>query len=71
MKTSATLRLINHPGPVSASEAVLTIKQLLRVWMQRARTRRQLAKLLPHELDDIGVDAVSAEVESRKPFWQR
>jgi len=70
MKTTATLRLINHPGPVSSAATRYSIKQLVRLWMQRARTRRQLATLLPHELADIGVDATSARIESSKPFWQ-
>ena len=70
MKSTATLRLIHHPGPLSAAETLVSIKLLLRVWMQRARTRRQLANLLPHELADIGVDEVDARIESRKPFWQ-
>ena len=70
MKSTATLRLVTHPGHVNIAETLVSIKLLVRLWTQRARTRRQLANLLPHELDDIGVDEAAAQTESRKPFWQ-
>jgi uncharacterized protein YjiS (DUF1127 family) len=40
-----------------------------RAW-HRARTRRLLAEMNPHELRDIGVTPTDAEVEANKPFWR-
>jgi uncharacterized protein YjiS (DUF1127 family) len=40
-----------------------------RAW-HRARTRRLLAEMNPHELRDIGVTPTDAETEANKPFWR-
>lgn len=44
--------------------------QLLRLWRQRARTRRQLAALDDHQLSDIGVSRSERMNELSKPFWR-
>ncbi|WP_316012946.1 DUF1127 domain-containing protein [Roseobacter sp. HKCCA0434] len=38
-------------------------------WMKRARTRRQLARLDPHLLADVGLDAAQAHAEAARFFW--
>ncbi|MEM9049437.1 MAG: DUF1127 domain-containing protein [Pseudomonadota bacterium] len=38
-------------------------------WMARARSRRALAALAPHQLDDIGISREAARREARRPFW--
>ncbi|RCX32350.1 DUF1127 domain-containing protein [Thioalbus denitrificans] len=43
---------------------------LLLEWNQRARQRRQLARLDDYLLRDIGLSRVDAEQEARKPFWR-
>lgn len=43
--------------------------QTLALWHRRWTTRRQLAKLGLRELADIGIDPITAECESAKPFW--
>ena len=43
---------------------------LVTVWDLRHRSRRDLRKLPPHLLRDIGHDAFSAAKEVSKPFWQ-
>lgn len=40
-------------------------------WSERARSRRQLRRLSPESLRDIGIDQTQADVEARKPFWRR
>ena len=40
-------------------------------WRERARQRRQLARLDARMLRDIGVTAAEAERECEKPFWRR
>ena len=39
------------------------------VWHARARQRRQLADLEPHQLADVGLARVDALAEAQKPFW--
>ena len=46
-----------------------SIVDLLRVWVERSRTRRDLARLDARLLLDIGIDPADAAKESRKPFW--
>lgn len=43
---------------------------LVKVWNQRVRVRRQLAKLDDHLLKDIGWTPSQARRETQKPFWQ-
>ncbi|AZZ43585.1 hypothetical protein C1896_00780 [Pseudomonadaceae bacterium SI-3] len=44
--------------------------QSLRLWQQRARTRRQLAALNDHQLADIGISQSERMAELEKPFWR-
>lgn len=44
--------------------------QLLRVWQQRSRTRRQLAALDDHLLTDAGISRSERIEELNKPFWR-
>lgn len=54
--------------PLLASVAVQVAVVLTR-WEERRRTRKQLAKLESHLLDDIGVSPFQAKTEAKKPFW--
>jgi uncharacterized protein YjiS (DUF1127 family) len=43
------------------------------LWRQRARYRRDLARLRasgPHLIEDIGLRREDADREAAKPFWQ-
>jgi uncharacterized protein YjiS (DUF1127 family) len=42
----------------------------IRLWRQRARSRRELLWLNEHQLQDIGIDRQVAEEEAHKPFWR-
>ncbi|MBA1276259.1 MULTISPECIES: DUF1127 domain-containing protein [Pseudomonadaceae] len=44
--------------------------QLLRLWQQRARTRRHLAALDDHQLSDVGISHSERMDELSKPFWR-
>jgi uncharacterized protein YjiS (DUF1127 family) len=44
--------------------------ELLLVWNQRARERRQLECLSDHMLRDIGLSRADVMAEATKPFWQ-
>ena len=39
------------------------------LWWERGRSRRVLATLDGHELQDIGVTRAEAQLEVEKPFW--
>lgn len=39
-------------------------------WLDRARSRRQLARLDDRQLRDIGVSRTDADREAAKPFWK-
>jgi uncharacterized protein YjiS (DUF1127 family) len=42
----------------------------LRVWQERIRARRELARWGERELHDIGVSWSSVAEEVNKPFWR-
>jgi len=44
--------------------------QLLQVWRERARQRRQLECLNDRMLRDIGLTRADVLAEASKPFWQ-
>jgi uncharacterized protein YjiS (DUF1127 family) len=43
---------------------------MVRVWLRRIRSRRELAKLEDRELSDIGISRAQARYESERPFWR-
>jgi len=43
--------------------------EMLALWHRRWTTRRQLAKLSLRELEDMGIDPMTAEREAAKSFW--
>ncbi len=45
-------------------------KSLLLTWLERVRTRRELAELPPYLLKDIGLTESDRFCESHKPFWR-
>jgi uncharacterized protein YjiS (DUF1127 family) len=44
----------------------------MRLWLERARSRRQLRLLLtdPHVLNDLGLTPDEVDLETIKPFWR-
>lgn len=46
------------------------VKRLLDRWNQNLVTRKQLRELDDDQLKDIGIDRISAQHESGKPFWE-
>ncbi|WP_102522173.1 DUF1127 domain-containing protein [Vibrio tapetis] len=63
----------SNQGRVNTNSLSVLIKDFLSVitrWGRNAKTRRHLAELPSHLLDDVGIDRVNAEKESNKPFWK-
>ena len=52
------------------SRAVSRAIDLLLIWQQRARDRRQLESLSDHMLRDIGLTRADVYAEASKPFWR-
>ena len=58
-------------GPqVEPSGNLATILPTLRIWRQRASTRRALSQLSTAALQDIGIDRDRADAKAAKPFWR-
>jgi uncharacterized protein YjiS (DUF1127 family) len=54
----------------SWSRALARAIDLLLIWQQRARDRRQLESLSDHMLRDIGLSRADVFAEAAKPFWR-
>lgn len=76
LHAQANVRLL--PGAQSPQRSVSPAvrrswRDIIRMWMQRARQRQALAHLAelgPHLLRDIGVSYEEARREAEKPFWR-
>lgn len=66
MERVLSRRLAPSIGQLSLRRILL----MTRLWLQRARTRRQLAALDDHQLADIGVSHSERLAELDKPFWR-
>ncbi|WP_207905754.1 DUF1127 domain-containing protein [Aestuariirhabdus litorea] len=42
----------------------------VRLWRQRAQTRRYLREMPSHLLKDVGIDESQRQREVDKPFWR-
>jgi uncharacterized protein YjiS (DUF1127 family) len=51
-------------------QSVARAVDLLIVWNERTRQRRQLRSLSDHMLHDIGLGRGDIESETSKPFWR-
>ena len=48
----------------------LRVRKKIKIWMNRSRQRKALAKLDKRMLDDIGFTSLQAKQEYSKPFWK-
>lgn len=54
-------------NPIPSARALATT---IRLWRQRAASRRLLAAMDARGLADIGVSSGTAAAEAGKPFWR-
>lgn len=47
------------------------LEEIVDVWSRNFDTRKHLKKLTEQELEDIGIDKVTAIREASKPFWRK
>ncbi|MDO9638714.1 MAG: DUF1127 domain-containing protein [Pseudotabrizicola sp.] len=52
------------------SRLVLAAAVRVVMWETRQRTRKDLRRLSPHLLRDVGIDPMTAQAESSRRFWQ-
>jgi uncharacterized protein YjiS (DUF1127 family) len=52
------------------SRVAFAVAQAVLTWETRRQTRRDLARLDAHLLNDIGLTRHLAECECEKPFWR-
>jgi len=57
-------------GPIPAPGWLHRLLDLIFLWQERARERRQLGTLDTRMLADIGVETATAQNEADKPFWR-
>jgi uncharacterized protein YjiS (DUF1127 family) len=62
-------RSITAPLP-PVSRVAFAVAQAVLNWETRRQTRRDLARLDPHLLQDIGLTPRLADCECQKPFWR-
>jgi uncharacterized protein YjiS (DUF1127 family) len=72
-QTMVTIRIEVTPdhGFDQGWERLRRTRDLLRPWLRRASSRRQLLELDDHMLGDIGLTRRAAHEEACKPFWRR
>jgi uncharacterized protein YjiS (DUF1127 family) len=49
--------------------AAMRLADLILLWLERGRQRRELAALTDRELRDIGLSRLDVARETAKPFW--
>ena len=65
---------VDHPASSLWREVHLRLIaacELIFLWIERSRQRRQLAALSDSSLRDLDISPADAEAEYRKHFWQQ
>jgi len=50
--------------------AAITVVYALALWSARAKQRRELSRLGPNMMEDIGLTETARKAECAKPFWR-
>jgi uncharacterized protein YjiS (DUF1127 family) len=58
-----------HASPAGSGVLARAVATLQR-WRERGQERRQLLRMTPRELHDIGLSNVDAWREANKPLWR-
>ena len=63
-------QLNSQTSTLQPAGVVEHLKSLCLTWLERARSRHELAELPPYLLKDIGLTESDRFNESNKPFWR-
>jgi uncharacterized protein YjiS (DUF1127 family) len=58
--------MTNHHG----REVLAQLGQILQIWRDRSRQRRELAQWTDRDLHDVGLSWSDIAREAEKPFWR-
>lgn len=67
--TTAILKYTQHEHGESLGAMASKSAKLVSLWLARADQRRQLTRLSPEQLRDIGISRAAALEEAGRPFW--
>lgn len=65
-----TLILKQKASGIPLLQKLQAMLAVINGWFERHHQRKQLARLEPRMLRDIGLDAEQVQAEIRKPFWK-
>lgn len=68
--TADLIRLSHRTSLPTVAKLAVSFAMLVTQWDLRARSRRALASLEAHHLDDLGLTAKQARDEASRPFWR-
>lgn len=60
----------NAPNLPLIAQVAVSFAYLVVIWSERHKTRKQLRKLSPQLLRDVGITQTMSDEEARKPFWR-
>ena len=60
----------NAPNLPLIAQVAVSFAYLVVIWSERHKTRKQLRKLSPQLLRDVGITQTMSVEEARKPFWR-
>ena len=69
MSACTTNVMTNHHHDI-VHHPITSLSDLLHVWGQRAKRRRELARLSDRDFHDVGASWSDFAYEANKPFWR-
>lgn len=54
---------------LNVEEAFVSVNNIVKTWVKNSNGRKELARLSPHMLKDIGLNSYDVRIELDKPFW--
>lgn len=70
LRTAQIAALNDYASLPLVADIAVRFAVVVTKWDRLRKTRKQLRTLEPHLLRDIGLDAMTADAEASKPFWQ-
>lgn len=65
-----TVLSLHYSSKTPLAGAFGAVQQIVSTWRQRARDRRELARLDGRSIHDLGLSPGDVQFEVNKPFWR-